>query len=433
MKNVLLVCDNRDSIIWGCRATSLALLNIINQNSSSFNSSLKYLADKNLPIGSGISHFINRQIVDKKSLVKINMILKNTGITKMPWLFNLSLDYIDYNPTISLKRFLKNYKKNDVLLNFYKKVEASDKVIINGEGSFIFTKVPRRDHCFQLFTIELAKYFNKEAYLVNAMMSPCPDTGLNTKMLDISLETLQKCEQVYLRDKMSGELLDQHGSIGQKIVPDALFTWKNYYPQSLKPEARSDRMTFYSEDIPAFNDSLFPDEYICISGASVPRSEKDRKGWTEYFVKLVSELKSQFHEELILVNPGGDSFLKEVSEVTNLRYIDSSTNVMLGANILSNAKMYLSGRYHPSIMAALGGTPCVFFGSNSHKTMSLQHLLNYETEIEHKIGDAYNIELIVDEALNKYKNLKAIEERVNCKVDEHVQLISSSYQSILDS
>ncbi len=33
-------------------------------------------------------------------------------------------------------------------------------------------------------------------------------------------------------------------------------------------------------------------------------------------------------------------------------------------------------------MASLGGTPCIFMGSNSHKTLSIQDVLDYDEVIE---------------------------------------------------
>ena len=54
------------------------------------------------------------------------------------------------------------------------------------------------------------------------------------------------------------------------------------------------------------------------------------------------------------------------------------TPIISAGKILANAAAYVSGRYHPAILASLGGTPCVFMSSNSHKTKSLQGLLEYD-------------------------------------------------------
>ena len=50
---------------------------------------------------------------------------------------------------------------------------------------------------------------------------------------------------------------------------------------------------------------------------------------------------------------------------------------MCGA-IVANARLFISGRYHASILASLGGTPCIFLGTHSHKNGSLSRLLEYD-------------------------------------------------------
>jgi polysaccharide pyruvyl transferase WcaK-like protein len=67
--------------------------------------------------------------------------------------------------------------------------------------------------------------------------------------------------------------------------------------------------------------------------------------------------------------------LKEISEIAKIPCIPVTINIYLAGHILGNARCFISGRYHPSILASLGGTPCVFMGSNSHKTSSLQTVL----------------------------------------------------------
>ena len=45
---------------------------------------------------------------------------------------------------------------------------------------------------------------------------------------------------------------------------------------------------------------------------------------------------------------------------------------------LANARLFISGRYHPSIFASLGGTPCIFLASHAHKMGSLSRVLDYD-------------------------------------------------------
>jgi polysaccharide pyruvyl transferase WcaK-like protein len=67
-----------------------------------------------------------------------------------------------------------------------------------------------------------------------------------------------------------------------------------------------------------------------------------------------------------------------VAEETNTPIIPGEVPILMGGAILANARLFVTGRYHPSIMAAAGGTPCVFLGADSHKTRSLQRLLGYD-------------------------------------------------------
>jgi polysaccharide pyruvyl transferase WcaK-like protein len=54
-----------------------------------------------------------------------------------------------------------------------------------------------------------------------------------------------------------------------------------------------------------------------------------------------------------------------------------------GLLLLAHAACFISGRYHPSIMASLGGTPCIWMTSNSHKTLSVQYVLGEEEPREY--------------------------------------------------
>ncbi len=77
-------------------------------------------------------------------------------------------------------------------------------------------------------------------------------------------------------------------------------------------------------------------------------------------------------------NCGGDSFLEEVAASEGVGLIPVYTSVFMAGAILANARLFISGRYHPTILASLGGTPCIFLGSSGHKMHSLQKLLEYE-------------------------------------------------------
>jgi polysaccharide pyruvyl transferase WcaK-like protein len=94
-------------------------------------------------------------------------------------------------------------------------------------------------------------------------------------------------------------------------------------------------------------------------------------------------------------NDGRDSFLEEVAEITGAGIIPVYTSVFMAAAVLANASLFISGRYHPTIMASLGGTPCIFLSSVAHKMGSLQALLEYPEPREFSIyPSAFEIEQI---------------------------------------
>ena len=75
--------------------------------------------------------------------------------------------------------------------------------------------------------------------------------------------------------------------------------------------------------------------------------------------------------------------MEEVARKTNTIFVPVQIPIVAGLNLLAHARLFVSGRYHPSIMASLGGTPCIFLGANSHKNMGLQEMLEYDIRKEY--------------------------------------------------
>ena len=71
-------------------------------------------------------------------------------------------------------------------------------------------------------------------------------------------------------------------------------------------------------------------------------------------------------------NDSPDSFLQQSRQgegmLASFRWMRPFS--MCGA-VLAHARLFISGRYHPSIFASLGGTPCIFLESHAHKMSSL--------------------------------------------------------------
>ena len=380
---ILFVDDNRDSVNWGCRATSIALYRLLSGGFDVKETINKRSVDEQVPLC--LFPFQNKYLAKGKYKNEIRQGLKKL-INSQNLKSKLLLKFlackgflIDTDISKSVDRLI-HYKKDFYELEaIYEKVSNADIVVINGEGSMIFTTPPRKDLLYQLMIIELSNKLKKPVFYINAMVSDCPNTGRNNDTYNTSMKILSKCNGVSVRDPFSLTILK--GSpvkINAEYIPDALFTWYEDYKESLLIDCQNYINFFipypeYEHHIKRWD---FSQPYICISDSSTPPKSVIEKN-EEMFCILIEEVK-KIGLPVYLVNTGGKAFLNTVGQKTGTPIIPANTNIFFGGLVLSNAEILISGRFHPSILASLGGTPCIFLESNSHKTISLQRVLEYE-------------------------------------------------------
>ena len=379
-KTFLLVCDNRDSKNWGCRSTSIALGQILSHFGDVITTS-RLLAATPRRIAPFKGTFETNRYFD----VAIDLALKSKIIKSLYRTIGGRADFIVIDPEESVDLFLFAIKRADnVLRNLKMKFEKADVVVINGEGSLIFRTPPRRDLNFQLFAVELARRLDKPVHYVNSMSSDCPTSEINRKVEKAVLRTLNKCTSVSMRDPVSQKRLNDLGVKNVNWYPDALFAWRKrygFFSGSQSPLCVPELFEGWPESDRVFADQYnWPKSYICISGASRPPGVSPQK-WVVFFERLLNLIKNKINIDLVVVDPFGDDFLEGIAARLGALYVPPTTNIFIGTYILARAKGYVSGRYHPSIMASLGGTPCSFLECNSHKTKSLQLVLEYENPV----------------------------------------------------
>ena len=172
----------------------------------------------------------------------------------------------------------------------------------------------------------------------------------------------------------------------------------------------------------SFYEFDFSKPYICISGSSSVGVAASSKEEIIYIYKqLVTEVKEAFPDlNVFLVDVcEGDDFLNDVSKETKTPIISIDTPILSAAKILANARVYISGRYHPSILASLGGTPCVFMSSNSHKTLSVQELLKYEIIKEFNVlPDKEERKKIIELARNRINEGETLRKKIQTRCYE---------------
>jgi hypothetical protein len=169
--------------------------------------------------------------------------------------------------------------------------------------------------------------------------------------------------------------------IQYEYFPDSLFYWYPYFSSknSYLP-SNGDFIIPHQEQNYYFGKLDFSIPYICIGGSALSSNMNSEA--IQGFSILYENLSELGYKIYFTINDGPDLFLESVAKEFNAGIVPLETPVLLAGSVLANARLNISGRYHPGIFASLGGTPCIFLDSSAHKTISLQVLLKYpETKI----------------------------------------------------
>ena len=293
-------------------------------------------------------------------------------------------DYVCQNVEQSLERFHRFKRKYRDLAEFEAQVAEADGIVINGEGTLIFANPTRRDALYLLFVIAFARSVGKPVFLLNAMITQCPYSGADEAVLKQASELLKYCSIIACREAESCAFTEALvGSSSLRLVPDALFTWGERFRQAalaikMLPELCSPFGSAF-----ACSGLNFKDRYVCVSASSSVWRDRDKAATS--FIRLATALKATGLRVYFISTCAGDSLLSAAAREANVTHIPENISVLAGAGIIAGASVYVTGRYHPAIMAAAGGVPTVFMSSNSHKTRTVQHLLGYDSPREFSV------------------------------------------------
>lgn len=376
---LLYLADNSDLSNWGCRATSLSLRQLLagagHEVIGTVTGSMieaTYPVGKLIPDGpwARLSRALNRDKVRKLPLA--GAVFDRLGRRS-----GLSHDLSDNIETLKRARTWDPPTRG-----LFAALEACEAVVVNGEGDLIFANPARSRLLYTLTVCEMALRMGKPLYYLNAMASECPTTGLNRETLALAADVLGRAAAFTVRDPVSLDFVrDNMPGVTTRMYPDAVFGWSRLLAPAGPPVAydRSAVAPFF-ERAEAALPAAIDRPYALLGGGS--RAARDWPAAIEAYVHLVEALKVLDLPVLLAPGCSGDLFLREVSTRTGAPMIPLETPALAAGAILANARVFVSGRWHPSIMAVLGGTPCVFMGSNSHKTLTIQTMLESPDPIE---------------------------------------------------
>jgi len=401
---IVYVGDNRNRGNFGCRGTSTALSQLISQN----NEIVGRISGK-------YTNFDTGELVFKKGFA--NKFYLGIGRSKY-WKYLRKVihyyhrfrarggkfllgkyDFVSLDLEQSIKNLIECLPVNENLKEFDLRQYDFDALVVNGEGSFIFATPPWREALIEAMEMYWAKKMGKKVFYLNGMFSDDPHSEHNQDTIMALTPLFEWCDSVCVREYQSLAYINKYfPKVNARFYPDALFTWYDIVNDEHIVENGKYYIPHTDENDKAYYVYDFKTPYVCISGSSAIIGVCH--GNLEIAIKSYSDLVKIVKRELecnvyLVCVDEGDEFLVEVGKRTNTPVISIETPLVAAAKILANARVYISGRYHPAIMASLGGTPCVFMSSNSHKTASVQELLQYDSINEYNllpsISDSENI------------------------------------------
>lgn len=378
---VLFVGDNRSMVGWG-RGASIALSQVL---SAEFDITGR-ISGELFDLSTSDAGYVGT-IMPSRYYRQFRHLFQRRGRRPMSWYIRLeqlwgAKDFVSEDPLESINNLLAHKPRHPVLAQIYEKASEADLLVLDGDGDIIFSTPPRRQTLFLLAVIELGIRLNKPVFLVNSMISDCPLTGRNTKTLAHAKRLFARCRAVALRDPKSlSYVKEEIPEANSCMIPDSLFAWFPYYEEGICNLPRNgDFLLPHPEKDQYWGKLDFSEPYICIGGGALVGSDPERS--TQSYEKLVDAISQLGCRVYLTENDVSDSFLQKIARDKNVGIIPVDAPILMCGAVLANARLFISGRYHPSIFASLGGTPCIFLASHAHKMGSLSRLLEYDVQRE---------------------------------------------------
>lgn len=416
---VFLVGDNRTNINWGSGA-SIALRQTI---SSSFEISGCITGDFfDLSIAeAGYVHTLMPPRYYRQFLHLLER--RNRRIVR--WYIRLehlwgAHDFISEDPQTSVNSLIAEKHRYPALGRIHDEAVAADLFVLDGDGDIIFSTPPRRSTLFLLAMIELGLRLGKPVFLVNSMVSDCLITGRNRRTLGVARSLFSRCKAVALRDQQSLRYVQSEmPETNASFIPDSLFSWfPRYESEGARPPADGDFILSHSERSENWGKLDFAVPYICIGGGALASAYPDRA--IESYCRLVDEVSKLGYRVYLAESDAPDSFLRRVATEKNVGIVPAGTPILMCGAVLACARLLISGRYHPSIFASLGGTPCIFLGSHAHKMGSLAELMEYEPIREFDaFPDDAEIDRIMTQARSYLEQGEGLRDRIRSVARRH--------------
>jgi len=378
---VFFIGDNRNSANWG-RSASIAMDQLL---SRSFQISGR-LTNEMFDLHSAEAGYVGT-LAPARYYPHFRYSLERRWRWPFRWYMSVerlfgARDFITEDPVESVDNLVSQKHRYPTLADIYNQAVDADMLVVDGDGDIIFSTPPRRVTLFLLAMIELGIRLKKPVFLVNSMISDCSLTGRNKKTLATAKGLLEQCRAVALRDSESLEYVQKEmPGANANLIPDSLFAWQDLYAtDDSYPPLNGDFLLPHPEKQEYWGKLDFSEPYICIGGGALAASQPERS--IACYGPLVDAITELGYRIYLTENDLPDSFLARVAKTKNVGIIPVDAPILMCGAVLAHARLFISGRYHPSIFASLGGTPCIFLATHAHKMGSLSRVLDYEPHLQ---------------------------------------------------
>ena len=404
-KNILFIGDLRSVQNYGAVATTESLIKMLQDEK--FDADYKYIDYRSLYHPTPEGGFKN--VASKSSLKRVAKKMLPASLIRQihsARVVNKNNDFVPYK----FSQYEDYYcQMNDgKILQYEKKLlEWADLIFINGEGNIVngtdkFGKY-RMGARYLLFMAWAGKTkFNLPTFIVNHTVDPN-----NYNAFEIIENVYPKLDKVLVRETLSLPLLEQHNVKNAEFVADALFS---YQPaDDWKPSEKLSQQIDFSKP------------YICIGDSSGIRNAYNQVKWNvvDVFSEIIDGIK-QIVPQVIFVDGynGGNEDINRVIRKNKIGYVNfDNCGYHDLYQVLKRAKLFISGRWHASILCVLANTPILSWGADSHKTRSLYTLLEYPYRFFEVSTLPANIPEMIDETKKILDKADTIKSKLKTKIE----------------
>jgi len=422
---ILFIGDFRPAQNYGSIATTETLQKLLFEVIDE-NCEVKYIDRRSYDRATPINGFIETHSLKDKIKQNIPSKYKNKyskfkSIFKSPLTTLLRIDSLHIPYRLSL--FEKFYTKieNCEILQFEKNlINWSDIVFINGEGTIVNGTdkfgIYNGGGRYTLFLAWLSKFkYNKPTCLVNHTVDPG-----NSDADEMIAYIYPELDFVSVREPLSLKKLNEIKVFNAKYIPDSLFS---YIP-----------ITNWKPNEAILSQIDFSKPYICIGDSTGIRENAWQKSakWDTYSVltELICELKKIF-PQIVFVDGfnGSHKIINEIIKKNKLGYVNlKNCNHNDLFYVLKSSELFISGRWHSSIISLLANTPILLWGSDSHKTKALYSIIDYS----YPFFETNTLPIHIEDIILCSKDILSNKINVKNEIKNKIENISKqSYDNVL--